>query len=200
MPRRGAGRPEPRDGQRDLGPTADPDSVARTILLTKLTARPRSRHELGDALAARGVPDDVATRVLDRFEQVGLIDDAAFAEGWVRSRQVGRGLSRRVLAQELRRKGVDRDVVSHSVAAISADDERQAAHEVVVKKLPSLRRLDDDVRFRRLLAMLARRGYPPGRAVEVIRSALADRRVVDDGAEMLDRFDGSTYGGPHESP
>ena len=91
MPRRR--QREPEEHERDLGPVADPESVARTILLSKLTASAKSRRELADALAAKDVPDEMATRVLDRFEQVGLVDDAAFADTWVRSRQAGRGLS-----------------------------------------------------------------------------------------------------------
>ena len=75
-------RPPPDDPEAD-GPDADPESVARTILLDQLTGRARSRKELADKLAAKDVPDEVATRLLDRFEEVGLVDDAAFARSWV---------------------------------------------------------------------------------------------------------------------
>ena len=99
--------PSGEDCSRDLGPEADPESVARKILLDQLTGQARSRKELSDKLASRNVPDDVATRLLDRFEEVGLVDDEAFARAWVESRQRGRGLARRALQQELRRKGID---------------------------------------------------------------------------------------------
>src|SRR3954464_5459336 len=92
------------DGAERLGPAADPESVARKILLDQLTGRARSRSDLAAKLAQRDVPADVATRLLDRFEEVGLVDDAAFAREWVAQRQEGRGLARRALAQELRRK------------------------------------------------------------------------------------------------
>src|SRR5689334_25278851 len=94
----------------DLGPDADPESVARKILLDQLTGRARSRSDLAAKLAQRNVPEEIATRLLDRFEEVGLVDDAAFARGWVEQRQSGRGLARRALAQELRRKGIDDEV------------------------------------------------------------------------------------------
>ena len=94
-----------------LGPDADPESVARKILLDQLTGRARTRHELAAKLAAKGVPDEIAGRLLDRFTEVGLIDDAAFARLWVESRQSGKGLARRALAAELRRKGVADEVV-----------------------------------------------------------------------------------------
>jgi regulatory protein len=165
---------EPEEHERDLGPVADPESVARTILLSKLTASARSRRELADALAAKDVPDDVATRVLDRFEQVGLVDDAAFADTWVRSRQASRGLSRRALSHELRRKGVSDDVIAESLQQVDAETEREAAAALVARKLPSTRGLERTRRTRRLVGMLARKGYGPGLAAGVVRDALAE--------------------------
>ncbi|MGA9100851.1 regulatory protein RecX, partial [Aeromicrobium sp.] len=91
------------------GPDADPENVARTILLRRLTDQPRSRAELAGFLARKHVPADVAEQVLDRFEEVGLIDDEDFARSWVQSRQRSKGVASRVLAMELRRKGVDDD-------------------------------------------------------------------------------------------
>lgn len=174
--RRRAGPAEPADAQRDLGPPADPESVARTILLTKLTAQARSRQELADALAAKAVPDEVAERVLDRFEQVGLVDDAAFAALWVRSRQSSRGLSRRALAHELRAKGIDDELIGASLEQVQPDDEREAAWRLVQRKLRSTRGLDRVVRTRRLVGMLARKGYPSGVAMQVVREALASEQ------------------------
>jgi regulatory protein len=168
-----AGRPEPDATQHDLGPPADPEAVARTIVLTKLTARPRSRHELAQALATKAVPGDVADRVLDRFEEVGLVDDGAFAESWVRSRQSNRGLSRRALAHELRGKGVDNDLIQESLEQLSPDDEYAAARALVERKLRATRRLDRVVRVRRLAGVLARKGYPAGLAMQVVRDAIA---------------------------
>jgi regulatory protein len=164
---------EPEEHDRDLGQPADPESVARTILLSKLTASAKSRRELADALAAKDVPDEVATRVLDRFEQVGLVDDAAFADTWVRSRQAGRGLSRRALSHELRRRGVSDDVIAESLEQVDAETEREAAAALVARKLPSTRGLDPARRTRRLVGMLARKGYGPGLAAGVVREALA---------------------------
>ena len=165
---------EPEEHERDLGPVADPESVARAILLNKLTASAKSRRELADALAAKDVPDDVATRVLDRFEQVGLVDDAAFADTWVRSRHASRGLSRRALSHELRRKGVSDDVISESLEQVDAETERAAAAALVARKLPSTRGLERARRTRRLVGMLARKGYGPGLAAGVVRDALAE--------------------------
>lgn len=169
---------EPDTTERDLGPPADPEAVARTIVLTRLTDRARSRRELADALAGKGVPPETAEAVLDRFEAVGLVDDAAFADAWVESRQSTRGLPRRALRFELRRKGVDDDVIAESLAQVSPDAEIAAARRLVERKLRSTRQLPADVRFRRLTGMLARKGYPAGMAVHVVRDALATDSTV----------------------
>lgn len=175
---------EPSEADRDLGPPADPETVARTILLGKLTGQARSRHELADALAAKDVPDEVAIRVLDRFEEVGLVDDAAFATAWVESRQRTRGLARRALAQELRRKGVDDEVVRDAVDDIDDEQERATARSLVEGKLRSTRTLDPQTRFRRLVSMLARKGYGPGVAISVTREVIAADEQLS-GAEGL---------------
>jgi regulatory protein len=168
------------DDERDLGPDADPESVARKILLDQLTGRARSRADLERKLAQRNVPDDVATRLLDRFEEVGLVDDAAFAREWVTQRQEGRGLARRALAQELRRKGIDDDVARDALDEIDPDDEREAGRRMVRRKLRSLERFDDQTKTRRLVGMLARKGYGAGVAYSIVREELS--LSDDDGA------------------
>lgn len=176
---------EPDEPRRDLGPPADPESVARTIVLTKLTASSRSRHELAEVLAAKAVPAEVSTAVLDRFEEVGLVNDAAFADAWVQSRQASRGLSRRALRQELRRKGVDDEVIAESLNSLDAADELAAARRLVDRKMPSTRNVDESTRFRRLTGMLARKGYPSGLCLQVVREALADQAQ---GLQEIDRL------------
>ncbi|WP_139978581.1 regulatory protein RecX [Nocardioides litoris] len=165
--------PEPPVDVEALGPEADPESVARTILLDQLTGRARSRYELAEKLRGKDVPDDVAARLLDRFTEVGLVDDAAFARAWVAGRQSAKGLARRALAQELRRKGVNDEVAREALDELDPDDEDAAARALVRKKLRSLARVDDTTATRRLVGMLARKGYPPGTAYAVVREELA---------------------------
>ncbi len=154
------------------GADADPEQTARTILLRRLTDQPRSRAELAESLAKKHVPDDVAVRVLDRFEEVGLIDDEDFARSWVQSRQRTRGVASRVLAMELRRKGVDDDTSREVLAELDPDVEIQNAHRLVQKKLRSMRGLDSTTQIRRLTGMLARKGYAPQVAFDVVRAEL----------------------------
>ncbi|RBY98051.1 regulatory protein RecX [Blastococcus sp. TF02-8] len=150
----------------------DPESVARGICLRALTGAPKTRQQLAELLKKRGVPEDAATTVLDRFTEVGLIDDAAFARAWVSSRQSGRGLARRALSQELRAKGVDPEVAAEAVEAVDDEDERAAARKLVERRAGSMSRLDRATATRRLMGMLARKGYNGGLAAAVVREVL----------------------------
>ena len=166
----------------DLGPEADPESVARKILLDQLTGRARTRSELATKLSARNVPDDIAGRLLDRFEEVGLVDDAAFAREWVEQRQSGRGLARRALAMELRRKGIDDETAREVLDEIEPDAEVEAARALVRAKLRSVRSLDRDTAIRRLVGMLARKGHSAGVAFQVVKEELALDDLEEDTA------------------
>ena len=164
----------------------DPEAVARAVCLRALTGAPKTRKQLADLLVKRGVPDEAAETVLDRFTEVGLIDDAAFARAWVNSRQAGRGLARRALGAELRAKGVDAEVAAEAVDLIDDDDERVAARRLVDRKVPAMRRLDRATATRRLMGVLARKGYNGGLAAAVVREALdaAGAEAAD-----IDEFD-----------
>jgi regulatory protein len=151
---------------------ADPENVARAIALRMLERQPRTRAELGQGMARRGVPADVAAAVLDRFTEVGLIDDAAFAAAWVDSRHAGRSLGRRALSAELRRRGVDEETVRAAVEAVSPDDEEAAARALVARRLRTTGSAPRDAQIRRLTGMLARRGFGPGLAARVVHEAL----------------------------
>jgi len=155
-----------------LGPEADAEEVARKILLDQLTGQARSRAELATKLARKNVPEAVAERLLTRFEEVGLIDDTAFARAWVESRQPGKGLARRALAQELRRKGVDDNVARETLDEIEPGAEEAAARVLVRRRLRSLRQVDRSVATRRLTAMLARKGYGGDVVWRVVREEL----------------------------
>lgn len=158
-------------------PEADHEAVARKILLDQLTGQARSRAELVKKLASKDVPADVANSLLDRFEEVGLVDDEAFARAWIASRQPGKGLARRALAAELRRKGIDDDVAREALDEIEPEDEARAARTLVRRKLRSLSRVDDTVATRRLVGMLARKGYDSSMAFAIVKDELADRET-----------------------
>jgi regulatory protein len=178
--RGGEGAERVRRLDRDPDPEPDPESVARTIALRRLATAPQTRAQLDDAMRRRGVPDETRERVLDRFGEVGLIDDAMFAEAWVESRHAGRGLAKRALAFELRRRGVEPAVVDEAVARLPFEQEEATARGLVEARLASTRALEPNTRTRRLAGMLARKGYSPGLAFRVVRDALAREGVSED--------------------
>jgi regulatory protein len=164
-----------------LPSTSDRAEQARALCLRLLTARARTRSELEDRLAKRGYSEEVSAQVLDRLQQVGLIDDEDFAEQWVRSRHVHAGKGKRALAAELRTKGVDGDVITATLDGIDAEAERERAEQLVQSKLRREAVLGDDPKVldkvtRRLVAMLARRGYNQNMAFDVVRAELAAER------------------------
>src|ERR1700754_731730 len=155
-------------------PPLDPEEQARALCLRLLTGMPRTRRQLADALRKREIPDEIAEEVLSRFEDVGLVDDAAFAGAWVESRHHGRGLARRALARELRTKGVESGLIDEALGRLDAEREEATARELVARRLRATRGMDRDRRLRRLAGMLARKGYGEGLALRVVRDALAE--------------------------
>jgi regulatory protein len=174
------------EGSREKPPQQSEPERAREICLRQLAVRPRTRAELAKALSAKGISDEVTAEVLDRYDEVGIIDDAAFARAWVSSRHQGRGLARRALANELRQRGVDAEVASEALEAVDDEAEAEAARALVDRKLRTATGPPDAV-FRRLVGMLARKGYPAGIAIRAVKDALAARDA--EAAEFADAID-----------
>ncbi|AWB94148.1 recombinase RecX [Aeromicrobium chenweiae] len=147
-------------------------SRARQIVYDRLAVTARSRADLEQALAKKQVPAEVARAILDKFEDAGLVDDAEFARSWVQSRQRSKGLSSRVLAMELRRKGVDEEIAREALGELDPEAEVEAAHRLVQAKLRTMSSLDETTKVRRLTGLLARKGYSPQVAFDVVRQEL----------------------------
>jgi regulatory protein len=178
-------------GRGEAAPAREPTTAelherAREICLRQLSFRPRTRAELAAALRQRDIPDEISDAVLDRYDEVGIIDDAAFARAWVSSRHHGRGLARRALADELRRRGVDGEIVTEALDDLDPATEAETARDLVDRKLRTMGSAPPDAVFRRLVAMLARKGYPAGVAIGAVKDALAAR---DSSAEFADQLD-----------
>jgi regulatory protein len=166
--------PTPPAPERDAD--ADPAAVARAIVLRQLSNSAKSRRQLTRKLAERNIPEDVAEAVLDRFEEVRLVDDADFADSWVRSRAQNRKLARGALRRELAEKGIDDHIAAGALAQVSDEQEESAARELVQRKLRNVRGLEDraerDKAVRRLASMLARKGYQPSQAFRIVGEIL----------------------------
>jgi regulatory protein len=153
--------------------------VARTICLRQLDRRARTRAELAETLRRRGVPDEAARTVLDRFTEVVLIDDAALADVAAMGLHRERGLARRAIVARLRQRGVGEAEVRAAIEPIDGDSERAAARTLAEKKLRSLNVSAPAAALRRLVGLLGRKGYPAGLAYEVSRSVLGEAFDAD---------------------
>ena len=151
---------------------ADVESVARTIALRRLTAKACTRHELDRALQAKNVPEGVIDGVLDRLQEVGLVNDASFAVDWVSSRQQRRHLSRRLLRRELQAKGVERSHIDSALDQVDRNAELTSARDLVDRKLASMSGVAREVQYRRLAGMLSRRGFDSAITTQVLADVL----------------------------
>ena len=151
------------------------------MALRYLDRRDFTAAELRAKLAGRGVADEVARAVVDRFGEVGLIDDRRYAERYAVSRQAARSLSRTSVRRELQRKGVDPEVVAEATAALDDDSEYAAAKQFGQRRLRSLGRYPREVQYRRVGGALARKGFSSTLVRRVLEELLSD--VGDDASE-----------------
>lgn len=159
----------------ELEPDADPHAVARLILLRRLASAPRSRRQLEQDLAERGVPVEVGAEVLDRFAELGYVDDEAFARGWVHGRHRSRAMARTAIRRELNQRGIDEEVAEVALSEITDEQERARGREFARRRLERMGGLEDAVACRRLVGALMRRGFSGAAASSVVREVLEQR-------------------------
>jgi regulatory protein len=148
--------------------------AAKQVLLRRLSHAPRTRKELAKDLKDKDISDEVANVALDRFEEVGLINDQALASNYVSSQHERKGLGKNVLRQQLRAKGVSDDVALEAISQISDDQEFQAAFALACKKIRSLQRDDAKTQLRKIVGVLARKGYSSNLAFRVAKEVIKD--------------------------
>lgn len=166
----------------ELSP-AEQYEKARAVVLRRLTGSPKSRHQLAVALQEKEFSAEIITRVLDRMEEVHLVNDSEFAQTWVKGRHELKNLGKSALRRELREKGINDVLAAEALEQITPEDEGDAARELVQRKLqgknvptgPSPEeRAERDKITRRLVSMLARRGHAPGVAFQIVREEIDD--------------------------
>ena len=144
------------------------EEEARQQLLNLLDRGAKSSKELRAKMLEREVPENLVNQLIERFTEVGLIDDAGFAESLVNNRRSYQRLSKTAIKRDLISKGVSAEIAEQSVADISVEDETTLAKELAVKRFGQLARFDRDVRYRRLSGFLSRKGYP----YQIIKEAI----------------------------
>jgi regulatory protein len=148
--------------------------AAKQVLLRRLSHAPRTRKELAKDLKDKDISDEVANVALDRFEEVGLINDQALASNYVSSQHERKGLGKNALRQQLRSKGISDDVALEAISQISDDQEFQAAFALACKKIRSLQKDDAKAQLRKIVGVLARKGYSSNLAFRVAKEVITD--------------------------
>jgi len=158
--------------------------AAMSHVLRRLNSAPRTRHELAQSCREKGFPLEIYEAVLDRVEEMGYINDADFANNWVRSRTRSRGLAPSVLRRELTLKGVDRDLIDAALEEIDPKDSDRRARELAEKKMRSLLGVSTQVAIRRIASQLQRKGYPPGMSLAIARDVAGSSGDAHDFHEL----------------
>ena len=148
---------------------ADPYSIAYTIALNALVARAKSKGELLAHLKKRGIEDDVAQATIFKLTDNGLINDTEFAKAWTQSRHNAKNLSKRIIAGELRTRGVDQLAIDEALDEIDDESEYRTAFSLAMKKYATMSRLEPDVQVRRIQSLLQRKGFGFSTIGRVIR-------------------------------
>lgn len=152
----------------------------RERALTLLDSRMRSAHELTERLVKADFPRDVVTAVVEELKGSGLVDDALFAQEWVRVRHARRGKSAAVLDRELERKGVSAEIRAQALEQITREDEEAMVRALIEKKARSIKSLPTDRKerdkdLRRLVGVAARRGFPQGLCFAIAKDVAQSR-------------------------
>lgn len=163
------------------------ESDARRIALDALSRAARTRGQLETLLEKKGVAPEAAGTVLDRFEELGLIDDVGYAEAFVESRHRIRGQGGRALSMELRRRGVADDVVADAVGALDPDREFETACRIARARYDRMPAVAPEVKVRRLAGFLARKGYSGSIVSRAVRHVVDEAAM--EAAESLDGLD-----------
>ena len=148
---------------------------AENVSMHALTRRGMSRWELEKTLLSRELDGEVVEAELDRLEGVGLLDDAALAETFVRTQHDRKGLGRGAITAELRRRHIDQEHIDAALEQVDDDDEQSRATELAVKRAGQLSSYDLETAKRRLHGFLSRKGYSSSVVRAAIDEALSPR-------------------------
>lgn len=160
------------EAPRTLSPERQ-EQRARNVLLYQLARGAKSAHTLRGILEKREIDKEIAESVIQRFIEVGLIDDVAYAETFVNAKQRHKGLAKSAIRRELSQKGVDTQIVEQVTAEITTETELVMAIDLATRRIGRMANLDYEVRQRRLNSYLARKGYSSSVVLAAVKHAEA---------------------------
>jgi len=152
--------------------------LTREAALTSLDRAMQSRHSLENKLITRGYPAPLVSSVLARLVEVGLVDDAEYAQALVRVR-ADRGLATRAIAVELARKGVSTADAASALTQIDSTQQAASAEAIARKAVSRCHGLASEVKARRAYGAVSRRGYSREVATAVVAKVLGAELAAD---------------------
>lgn len=152
----------------------DEQEHAEKVLLHRLRGRSLSTAEALLVLNGMGIPSGDTSEIIEKFTQLGYLDEVKLAEQIMHSHNVRKGLGRQGVETEMRRRKLDVGVMLDKLEELP-DDEAERAIDLATKRISQLERFDDQTIDRRLTGFLMRKGYSSTAVRLAVRSAMDGR-------------------------
>jgi regulatory protein len=159
----------------------DATEVALDNAVKFISYRSRTESEIRKKLSEKGFSDEDIDKVLERLRSNGLVADEQFARSWVENRSAAHPRSRRLMAMELRQKGVTDSDIDKALEGTEDDDE--LAYQAATQYAHRLAKLDWDKFRERLSGYLLRRGFAYGTIAPLVRRVWSELQSVEDRAQ-----------------
>ena len=148
-----------------------------------LSYRARSESEIRRNLRKHEIPEAVIDQTIERLRQDGLANDKEFASAWVENRNTFRPRSRRMMALELRQKGLDEEAIKSAVESV---DDEASAYEAAHKRAARFKDLEWNDFRKKLSEFLARRGFSYSVIAPVVTRVWNEAHTVEQHYEEED--------------
>jgi regulatory protein len=147
------------------------EEEVRQALLRLIERSGKSSGQLRIQLLEKEFPAPIVDQIIDRFIEVGLIDDLALARSFAEVAVSRKAKAKSVIARELRAKNFPQEAIDAAIAEIDSDSELEAAKGLAESRMRQLQKLEPEVRTRRLASFLMRKGYSSSVVWAAVRHA-----------------------------
>ncbi|MDO5728880.1 MAG: regulatory protein RecX [Actinomycetaceae bacterium] len=152
-------------------------AAAKDVALRFLDRQDRSVGQCRDKLRERGFAEDAIEQALGRLVEIDVLNDERYARMLVRTRHRERGLVGRALIEQLRQKKIPSEIIERAMTEVDDESGETIARDLVRRRLRSIGDVSREKQFRRLVSMLARKGYPPSVSIGIVTSVLEEEQV-----------------------
>jgi len=155
-----------------------------------LSKKDYTRSELRKKLESKGYEEKEIGDVLKKLEDLGFLNDLRFAQRWIELRARNKPISKKAMALELKKKGMDEGLIGEAMMRLEEEgnlpSDFDMAKSLAISRMKRMKGCKRDVVLRRLYGMLARKGFPP----DVIMDVLKEITVEIDGGSALENIKG----------